>query len=421
MRNAAVFRITSDLINQATNMIVGIERHSPNLINTYVCYVDKTTDSLLDLKKICESFNKKFIAKEYDDSQIKSIARHANEKHFFERYPSIVFSLFEIFNLLNDFELVLAFDVDMIVIDNIDDLIKYNKGVSFRKSRRLRDIFKNSTIQDEYSPNAGLIIVSRNIVDYSTCTQKCYEILKDNINNMNGGLEEGTIRLLIDKYNIAYEYIPTEYNCPIGSVYASMAKIIHYMKIAKPWQSIEVEDLIFEYTYNKLKSRQILNKNHVVDPASLQQKIARIKYKKINDLLYSYLINNGLSAKLYPSLNIDWPYLKFKIKGGSSAVHLDVRYKKKTSSSVSYEYITETKFRKDLDWELILSIDSTQKWRYEFVKEYLCQFGYRDIDNKFIKLKKEIDFELINDELSELTDFVLSRSEFMCIDNVTKA
>ena len=400
MSRAALLRITPDLVPATLVFITSMEKINSKLFNSYICYVPEDNKVFNDIKKLCDYFWKEALIIKYDETKVKGIIEKSRNPSFFERYPTIIFSLFESFKHLNKYEVVIAFDVDMIVVDKIDGLLKYNKGISFRKSRPLSHIFSNIKSKEDFTPNAGLIVFTRNIQNYDRCTDECYKLLRDNVEQMRGGYEEGTIRLLIDKFKINYEYLPLEYNCPIRNTQSSTAKIIHYQRVEKPWISDEIGGLIYNYISAKLQVDQILgNISKFPLTNQLNRLIDRLIYKKINGFIYSYLIQQGLRDDIFPELNIDWPFLQLKIKNKESTIKL--RYRTKEELPFNIKNITLNDYKTKFNWSIIFFLANK-----EFgIVDLLLNEGYQKEANRNVFVKN-VDFNNIEKEINSLICFL---------------
>ena len=104
---------------------------------------------------------------------------------FFKRYPLIIFSLFDIFDLLNEYKNVIALDVDMVVIDRFDDIVNYG-NFAFRPARILNEqlVEKVSLFEDNVTPNAGFIYINDSLPNYGKLTSKCYSLLSQHFENI---------------------------------------------------------------------------------------------------------------------------------------------------------------------------------------------------------------------------------------------
>lgn len=414
MKVAGVFRITPNYATAVANMIISIERHSPNLFTEYVVFTSEASGELDQIKEVCHFFNKKYRFEVYDTGKIRECIGDIYLNQFFKRYPLIVFSLFGIFTLLKDFDLAIALDADMIVIDDISSLLTYDCGICFRKSRKLADIFKDSKDENEYTPNAGVIVFSNQILNYQDLEVKAIDILVKNIARMNGGYEEATLRLLIDEQKIPYKYLPLEFNCPIGHKDSDMAKIIHYMKVEKPWESEEIAALVSDYVKNIHLFHKITQnryKNFNIGNITLFQQIRRIKFAKLNQRLYHHLIQLNLSSNCYPELNVRWPYLTFYIKGLPKKVHIDVRYELTKDGTSKWNLQKDPLGNLIQNISICCSIDEESSTGYSGLCEMLVGIkSYKKLEYKWIRYNKNCTLYELPKELNSLSNIILNFS-----------
>lgn len=252
LNNCVCMASSSYMLPALANMIIGIERHSPNTVDQYVI-----------LHEVNEVFN---------ENDVMALTKLSNKIRFYpvdfkgiytlpklrilsssSQYVRIIFAKFFIFDLLKDYKHVLWLDTDMLVLKDISNLFKI-EGAGWRPVRANLvprcNFIKNyvkahndafDTNSDIFPPpSGGLIYVSDTINNYANLTEKCFHILRDcyvSADKITMALDELIIGIINYTDNIEAQYIDNKYNFIPGGAKETEAVIIHSCGKKKFWNS----------------------------------------------------------------------------------------------------------------------------------------------------------------------------------------
>lgn len=416
---AVVFRCTPNLSFAVANMIVGIEKHNPQFVTDYVIFSTDNKHSDHDiLYDICKYYNKNLRIINYSYEKLYKLNLDFN-KSFFNRYPLIIFSLFEIFNLLNEYKHIIALDADMIVIDKITDIVKTG-SFSFCPARPLNGLLNDGqNFENCITPNAGFIYINDKLHNYNNFTEKCYNILKRYFNNIKDTFEETVFGILVKEENIKYTNIGFKYNCPCCNNDIINAKIIHYIGVKKPWESLISLRCIPEYVYNVNLVNNITNNKYYnidISRASIKNifekefnlEYFKIFFNKISDMLPSYI---------YPEISPIYSFLSLFLKGVDKSIHYNIRIRKNMNNRIDYndnfDYINRVNKISYIElWIVFENYECKEGLIKEYILKIMDKKNFILQDGKFFKFYKKIDINNIFEELifniNELHDEIIN-------------
>lgn len=243
--NAVVFGITSNLMFAAINVIIGIEKHNPGLVDNYIIYHLSTDD-------ICE--NDRIAARKITNKiQFRIFEPEVDMKVFGEivnQYSLLYFCKFCVFDLLNEYDSVLWLDADLLIKGDISSIFE-SKGMAWRVSLSVRfcDILKYPEIEiteKDTKPNAGVIFVKKDEQTKDITTSECWEIA-NNIRKYTKrlSLDEMTFGVIAIKHGIQVVELPRKYNLVFHMTSDEESIIQHAMGKKKFWNN-RVMNLMFE-------------------------------------------------------------------------------------------------------------------------------------------------------------------------------
>lgn len=403
---AVVFRCTPNLSFAVANMIVGIEKHNPHFVTDYVIFStdnkDKDHNILYD---VCRFYNKNIKIVNYSYDKLYKLNLDFNKKKFFKNYPLIIFSLFEIFNLLDEYKNVLALDADMVVIDRFDDIVNLG-NFSFRPARLLNDQLNDEVkvFGDSLTPNAGFIYINDTIQGYKSFTNKCYDLLYKYFNNIKNTFEETIIGILIYNENIKYTKLELEYNCPCCSSKSIDAKIIHYLNVKKPWNSVSTLRAIPEYVYNVHKVNKITNNKYKNIDIS-RVRIDNIFERDFNLAYFKILydnINIYLPDYIYPDLSPENSFLSLFIKNIDRRIHYNLRIRRGKINNIRDSFDDMNKQNNINYIELWIVFEEHEFNEYaikKYIKELMDKKEFVFYESKFPRYYKKINIDTFFEEL----------------------
>lgn len=252
--NCVCMGSSSYMLPALANMIIGIERHSPNLVDQYVILHDATEifndEDLNALSKLTKkvSFYPIDFINRYKLPELNIL----NGKN---SYNKIIFAKYFVFDLLRYCKHVLWLDTDMLVVNDISPIFK-NEGacwrpVTFNAQKRCEYIKKfvaahypNAVIADELlpPPSGGLVYVTDSIHNYDGLTDQCFSILHNcyiSAEKITKAMDELVVGIVNYSHNLKASKLARKYNSVPESKDSADAVIVHSFGKTKFWNSEE--------------------------------------------------------------------------------------------------------------------------------------------------------------------------------------
>ena len=400
---AVVFRITPNLTFAVANVIIGIERYSPNLVSEYIIFCSSVNDGKLnELLLVANQYKKDISFIEYSNDTVIDKTKLDFSSAWFKRYPLIIFSLFEIFSLLKRFKCVIALDADMLVQDSIDELCTFG-NFCFRPARFLKDVCSINNIPDSCrTPNAGLVVVRDDLNDYEKFTDMCYKILQDEFNNINNTFEETVLGILIYKMGIKCKYLDEKYNAPL--IYNDNSKILHALYGNKFWE-YGMENIYREWGVNDKIYKKILklNYNTSEDSKIFISYFYEIYWQKWIEYYFS-----GINFNIYYEYNFKKNYLRLYIRGIKQCIHYELFLPKPAFFFLCEDFNSINKKNKIRN--LIISLDVEDIKNISLLSDDIIHAMHMfsrdfkmDIKNNKISIYKNVQ---LNESCSELCNLI---------------
>lgn len=216
---AVMFSITPNLAFAVANSIVGIERHSPGLVDTYVIYHSGITEAdMCALHRLTDKC--KFVLFEYP---------RFLEKLEGEPAPSVIKGVktytylhllkIELFSLLSKYRHALFLDADILIQKDISGVLDYGPmGWKPTFLRTLNQCFTKKLpefggIGQEFTvPSGGVLFVSDEIANHEALTPQAYELIQKYGHAMGHGIDEIAFALTAYMNSIPVSLMPWEYN-----------------------------------------------------------------------------------------------------------------------------------------------------------------------------------------------------------------
>lgn len=160
-----VFFITKDYAFTVANMIIGLNRYSPNLADDIIIFHEGLSD---DDKNCLNILSNKIIFKKFtkDEFMNKISTKLKNNKkfiHSIEKYTYLNLAKFEIFNLLNNYKNVIMLDTDMLIQKDFSEILNYKPAAWRPTVIGLHASFNYNAYdfltKDSARPNGGLLYI----------------------------------------------------------------------------------------------------------------------------------------------------------------------------------------------------------------------------------------------------------------------
>lgn len=227
---AIVFGVTGNMAFALANVLIGLKKHSPELIADFIVFEQRISDkdkNLLNSIVPCDFRNYKFPEQGYlTDDTLK-------------KFSELTFSRFECFNLLREYKKVLWLDIDILIQRDITPLLsEYSTGISLLGNCRAGDDF---TIEvkglepDKENFNAGIMYLQDNLLSYEDFADWCYKKTVEYAVYLKSA-DQGIINLLIKEKNLNVHRLHYNYNFnPAYGDSGKGATILHTFCPEKFW------------------------------------------------------------------------------------------------------------------------------------------------------------------------------------------
>lgn len=236
---AIVLGATGNIAFSVAHMVMQLKQYMYDDIDNIIIFYDQWLDSDIEIiKSICDKcifihYSFDFFLERMKTQSIDSMYGGLQE------WKHLVYSIYELFNLLEKYHKVLWLDCDIIIRGNFRELFNFNK-VAMRRGTilKLSKALGISIENDEYIYNSGVVLVSDDI-KYDNITTECYDITRKQFDVIKYP-DQTILTYICNKYKINVNDLPSDYH-----YYATAtandnfysAKIIHTPAENKPWNN----------------------------------------------------------------------------------------------------------------------------------------------------------------------------------------
>ena len=264
---AIVLGATGNIAFSVAHMVIQLKEYMYKDIDNIIIFFDNWLESDIKIiKSICDKII--FIKYSLDDFLNKINAKTVNlESGGLRHWKHMVYSIYELFNLLDKYHKVLWLDCDIIVRDNFKEIFEFD-SVAMRRGivAKLSSSIGMNIENDEFIYNSGVVLVCDNI-NYKTLANECYSITKKQFDVIKYP-DQTVLTYICNKHNIKVHNLPSDYH-----YYATArtkdnfysAKIIHTPAESKPWNNslfmLMFPEFYKHYTYwTSLGGSKFVNK-----------------------------------------------------------------------------------------------------------------------------------------------------------------
>ena len=99
-KNCIAFGITQDMAFAVANIILSIEKKSPNLVDNYVIFYESDSPIKASEQKILSCISDKIIFRHLDFK----LKKNAGTENFFKKYTQLCFAKFKLFDLAKEYD-----------------------------------------------------------------------------------------------------------------------------------------------------------------------------------------------------------------------------------------------------------------------------------------------------------------------------
>lgn len=235
--------------------ITNLKDKFPHFDYIYIFH-DDLDDSMIDIIKTLES-NIRFIRYDINSfvNEFKFNKKDIINLQSIKIYTILTIVKFKIFNLLNDFIRVIYFDIDMLLLDDISEILSFNYNIAWRsdidkliaKLQYFNKDFKvqrNSIIFNIYSkalhPNGGFFIINDNF-DYNKCLKDSFDYFCKYFLLHPFMIDEATFSYVVYKNKLQLLELNKDIYNVNPKCLTHESKLLHFYGPYKPWQKNHLE------------------------------------------------------------------------------------------------------------------------------------------------------------------------------------
>lgn len=227
------FGITSNMTFAIANIMLGIERYTKGVVDTYIIFYANNDPIEENEKDRLRAINSNIEFREYhlpEDIQLPV--------NIINRYSELYMAKFEIFNLLKEFKKVLWLDADILIQGDISEIFNY-EPIAWRKTvipfNKKITTWNGKNVDDSFTaPNGGVILVTDKLLNYEQLYKDTFVVLRT-IKTELVCLDELVFGILNFKYNLGVRLLPQKFNSGAGWRKSQFAHIVHCIGEKKFW------------------------------------------------------------------------------------------------------------------------------------------------------------------------------------------
>jgi len=235
---AILFGITGNWAFALANTLIGLKKHSSELLkksDIFVYYDTLSLKNRLALKKIAPV---KFIKYKFPYPHILS------KIYNLDRFTHMCFACYEGFNLIKNYKKVLFMDVDILIQKDISNLFDFQEDIYIGFAEKI--ILKNfiDDIQgydidpNGYSFSTGTFLLNNSLLKFEDLAKQCYEKILEYAPVLKN-IDQGPIALVLNSHDIKYKNLDELYIYEPSKENWGNAYILHpYLAGKKFWNGI---------------------------------------------------------------------------------------------------------------------------------------------------------------------------------------
>ncbi len=246
--------------------------------------------------------------------------KELSSKFFIQRYTVLTVIKFKIFQHLNEFSTMMLFDLDMLLLDGIDELLEKDFDIAWKSDvQTIRDKLNNWKFSDEHirqinmydlysktiTPNGGFVIVKRNF-DHQAVYNECVNYLKKYSFAHPYSIDEIMFGYIRARMNLKPLYVDGGIYNVFPAHASRKTKLIHFLGDYKPWNKQTVQTVFRDWWTNYESYLAITNmpSEEVRDYHNVSECLLRAYYsEKWNDLFDKHKFLYPQELKLKPDLS----------------------------------------------------------------------------------------------------------------------
>lgn len=256
-KNCIFFAISADYVFTAANVIMGLKKHSAELLQT--CDVLIYHDGISERDKmLLSNLHNSIIYKNIIfPNSYREIVEAANRK----KWGIYVLPKLFGFELVKKYEKVLFLDTDIVIAGDILEIFNIKEEIAWRNVIAWNPnlIFASVINAGEHISgcSGGVIYFTSKLNQYNITDADIVDAYEKTIALKNGGLDERIISYIVYKKKMVLKELDVIFNQPAGHILPgcdSIYKIIHFLdsrkKSTKPWKNLAAYLYFKDWTIN---------------------------------------------------------------------------------------------------------------------------------------------------------------------------
>ena len=267
-----MFATSSAYVMGVANVIIGIEKYSPGLIDDYVIFYNENDP-------IKETDIQAFMGITTNIQYRKLPKDTALSEREQDRYSSLLLAKFHIFDLLEEYKYALYLEADMLVQGDISDIFTYGpmawmkhpylqdglliNGIKYNSRNMIYKLISDKTI----APHGGVVLVNDEIKESRACLDRLYQyVAYTREMNIGINLDEVALAILAEQLGIKVSLLPERYNfVPLRNDIDDIPIIIHAEGSNKFWNDRLLNIFYSEWNVNNELWKRHGGSRHVSD------------------------------------------------------------------------------------------------------------------------------------------------------------
>ena len=259
----------------------------------------------------------------FDKEKLKDI-------FFINRYTVLAVVKFKIFQHLTEFSSLILFDLDMLILDRMDELLAEDFDVAWRNDgstikdklnawgysdKDIREIGMYDDYNKTLTPNAGFIVV-KNTFDCGRAYEECVKYIREYGMKHPYSIDEVMFGYVVAKLKLSAYYVDKYIYNVFPTDVTRKSKLIHFLADYKPWDNQMVQTVYRDWmsNYDKYVALTGYPSQEVYCYNNVSECIVQGHYQKNwEELIYKYGFNYPSELRMEPYLR--GAFLVFSYKG----------------------------------------------------------------------------------------------------------
>ena len=320
MKTAVCLGATGNLAFSVAHMVLSLKKFMNESLDNIIVFHDGWKDS--DLNALLLISNK-VVLRRYSLDDFKRRMGGGNDLDMSNKnlnhWSHMVFSIYEIFDLIKEYDKVLWLDCDIIIRGCFTDIFNFSpiamrRGIIAKLSSAITKKIKN----DQYIFNSGVVLVDSSLVKYDLLS-KAYAITSETFNNLKYP-DQTVLTFLCDYYGIKCNELPSKYHY-FASVLTNdnfrEALIIHTPATSKPWNN-QIMSLLFpEFWNNYYYWLKLGGSDQLRNQTPKHFEVARspghlLRYLIFSQIFFDFVMKAPYIFR-YDDFNYHYDFTKYKI------------------------------------------------------------------------------------------------------------